>query len=54
MTQQLTIAEASRLFAAGKLSPVELTQDCLARIRALDDRLHSFLLVTEERATRFR
>lgn len=50
MTPQLTIAEASRLFAAGKLSPVELAQDCFRRIRAADGRLNSFLLLTEERA----
>ncbi|HLZ04165.1 MAG TPA: amidase [Bradyrhizobium sp.] len=50
MTPQLTIAEASRLFAARKLSPVELMQDCFRRIRATDDRLNSFLLLTEERA----
>ncbi len=50
MSAQLTIAEASRRIAAGTLSPVELTQDCLSRIRAADDRLHSFLLLTEERA----
>ena len=29
-----TIAEAARLIAAKKLSPVELTQDCLRRIAA--------------------
>jgi aspartyl-tRNA(Asn)/glutamyl-tRNA(Gln) amidotransferase subunit A len=46
----LTIAEASALIAARKLSPVELTKACLSRIKALDDELHSFLLVTEERA----
>ena len=46
----LTIAEASKLIAARKLSPVELTQACLARIRKYDDKLHSFLLLTEERA----
>ncbi len=50
MSAQLTIAEASRQIASGKLSPVELTEDCLARIRAADGRLHSFLLLTEERA----
>ncbi len=50
MTPQLTIAEASRQIATGKLSPVELAQDCLARIHAGDGPLHSFLLVTEERA----
>ena len=50
MDEVLTIAAASRLIAARKLSPVELTQHYLARIRRLDPILHSFLLVTEERA----
>ncbi|MFO1028034.1 MAG: amidase [Acetobacteraceae bacterium] len=45
-----TLAEAARLIAAKKLSPVELTQDCLARIKAHDAALHAFVLVTEERA----
>jgi aspartyl-tRNA(Asn)/glutamyl-tRNA(Gln) amidotransferase subunit A len=46
----LTIAEASALIAARKLSPVELTRICLDRIAAHDATLHSFLLPTEERA----
>jgi aspartyl-tRNA(Asn)/glutamyl-tRNA(Gln) amidotransferase subunit A len=46
----LTIAEASKLIADRKLSPVELTKSCLARIKQFDDQLHSFLLLTEERA----
>jgi aspartyl-tRNA(Asn)/glutamyl-tRNA(Gln) amidotransferase subunit A len=50
MTGLFTIAEAARLIAAKKLSPVELTQSCLDRVRQLDPSLHSFLLVTEERA----
>jgi aspartyl-tRNA(Asn)/glutamyl-tRNA(Gln) amidotransferase subunit A len=50
MDELLTIAEASELIAARKLSPVELTKACLDRIKALDNELHSFLLVTEERA----
>jgi aspartyl-tRNA(Asn)/glutamyl-tRNA(Gln) amidotransferase subunit A len=45
-----TIAEAARLMAAKQLSPVELTQSCLDRVKALDPALDSFLLVTEERA----
>ncbi|WP_428487343.1 amidase [Rhodopila sp.] len=45
-----TIAEAARLIAARKLSPVELTKACLDRIRALNDTLHAFVLPTEERA----
>jgi aspartyl-tRNA(Asn)/glutamyl-tRNA(Gln) amidotransferase subunit A len=50
MGQPLTIAEAAKLIAARKLSPVELTQDCLARVRAHDETLHAFILLTEERA----
>ena len=46
----LTIAEASRLIAARKLSPVELTEACLDRIAALDDQLDSFVTLTAERA----
>ena len=46
----LTIAEAGALIAAKKLSPVELTRMCLDRVAKLDPTLHSFLLVTEERA----
>jgi len=46
----LTIAEAGALIAAKKLSPVELTRLCLDRIEKLDGQLHSFLMVTEDRA----
>jgi aspartyl-tRNA(Asn)/glutamyl-tRNA(Gln) amidotransferase subunit A len=46
----LTIAEASKLIAAKKLSPVELTRISLDRVKKLDPTLHSFLLVTEDRA----
>jgi aspartyl-tRNA(Asn)/glutamyl-tRNA(Gln) amidotransferase subunit A len=46
----LTIAEAGKLIAAKKLSPVELTRMSLDRIKKLDPTLHSFLLVTEDRA----
>jgi aspartyl-tRNA(Asn)/glutamyl-tRNA(Gln) amidotransferase subunit A len=45
-----TIAEAAKQIAAKQLSPVELTRACLDRVKALDDRLHAFVLVTEERA----
>jgi aspartyl-tRNA(Asn)/glutamyl-tRNA(Gln) amidotransferase subunit A len=47
-----TIAEAAGLIEAGSLSPVELTEACLARIAALDDQLDSFVTVTAERARR--
>ncbi len=46
----LTIAEAAKLIAAKQLSPVELTRTCLDRVKKLDPTLHSFLLVTEDRA----
>jgi len=46
----LTIAEAGRLIAAKRLSPVELVKLLLARIEALDARLNAFLLVTERQA----
>jgi aspartyl-tRNA(Asn)/glutamyl-tRNA(Gln) amidotransferase subunit A len=45
-----TIAEAAKLIAAKQLSPVELTQACLDRVRKLEDRLHAFVHLTEERA----
>ena len=46
----LTIAEASRLIADRKLSPVELTEAYLGRIAALDDQLDSFVTLTADRA----
>jgi aspartyl-tRNA(Asn)/glutamyl-tRNA(Gln) amidotransferase subunit A len=46
----LTIAEAGRLIAAKKLSPVELTRVLLERIQAVDPHLNAFLLVTERHA----
>jgi aspartyl-tRNA(Asn)/glutamyl-tRNA(Gln) amidotransferase subunit A len=46
----LTIAEAARLIAARKLSPVELTDAYLERIEMLDDQLASFVTVTADRA----
>ena len=50
MDEILTIAEASRLIAERKLSPVELTQACLDRVTQLDDTLHAFILQTPDRA----
>src|SRR5712671_5175143 len=46
----LTIAELGSLYRKRELSPVEVTKALLARIAAHDDKLHSFLLVTEEAA----
>jgi aspartyl-tRNA(Asn)/glutamyl-tRNA(Gln) amidotransferase subunit A len=50
MESFLTIDEADQLIAAKQLSPVELTRSCLDRVKQLDPILHSFLLVTEDRA----
>ena len=50
MSQHFTIAEASALIAAKKLSPVELTQICLDRTAKLDPTIHAFILHTPERA----
>src|SRR3984957_12131561 len=45
-----TIAQAARQIAAKQLSPTELTRACLERVHALNDRLHAFIHLTEERA----
>jgi aspartyl-tRNA(Asn)/glutamyl-tRNA(Gln) amidotransferase subunit A len=50
MAAFLSIAEAGKLIADKRLSPVELTRICLDRVKKLDPTLHSFLLVTEDRA----
>jgi aspartyl-tRNA(Asn)/glutamyl-tRNA(Gln) amidotransferase subunit A len=50
MEEFLTIAEASRQIASKQISPIEVTQACLDRIKALDPKLNAFLLVTQERA----
>jgi aspartyl-tRNA(Asn)/glutamyl-tRNA(Gln) amidotransferase subunit A len=46
----LTIAEASVKIRAKTLSPVELVQSFMARIKALDPKLNSHILVLEEAA----
>ncbi|WP_274630866.1 amidase [Arvimicrobium flavum] len=50
MNPQLTISQASRLLAEGKISAVELTKDCLSRISQFDGQLNCFIHVTDERA----
>ncbi len=45
-----TIAELSRSLQSGELSSTELTQHMLQRIKAHDDKLNSFVTVTEEAA----
>jgi aspartyl-tRNA(Asn)/glutamyl-tRNA(Gln) amidotransferase subunit A len=47
---RLTVAEASRDIAEGRLSPVALTEAYLERIAALDGGLHSYVTVLSEEA----
>jgi aspartyl-tRNA(Asn)/glutamyl-tRNA(Gln) amidotransferase subunit A len=46
----LTIADASRLIASRKISPVELTQHLLRRIEQFDPQLNAYITVTRELA----
>jgi aspartyl-tRNA(Asn)/glutamyl-tRNA(Gln) amidotransferase subunit A len=50
MNEFPTIVQASALIAARKVSPVELTHHCLARIARLDPVINAFIRVTEDRA----
>jgi aspartyl-tRNA(Asn)/glutamyl-tRNA(Gln) amidotransferase subunit A len=45
-----TIAEASAALAKRDVSPVELVEDCLRRIEALDPTLHSYVLTLPDKA----
>jgi aspartyl-tRNA(Asn)/glutamyl-tRNA(Gln) amidotransferase subunit A len=45
-----TISDLARQIQAGTLSPVDLTEQCLARLDALDGTLNAFRLVHRERA----
>jgi aspartyl-tRNA(Asn)/glutamyl-tRNA(Gln) amidotransferase subunit A len=45
-----TIVELSEALRARKISPVELTRDCLARIEKLNPALNAFIAVTAESA----
>jgi aspartyl-tRNA(Asn)/glutamyl-tRNA(Gln) amidotransferase subunit A len=47
---KMTIDEAGKLLRQGKLSSVELTQAHLERIRAVDDKVKAFTLVTDDLA----
>ena len=46
----LTIAQASALIRARRLSPIELTRACIDRVHRLDGRLNSHLLLLEDQA----
>src|ERR1700761_5823161 len=45
---EMTAAELSRAFHDGDLSPVEVTEACLARIEALDSQINAFCLIDAE------
>ena len=45
-----TIESLSRAIRQGKISPVEATEECLARIRHLAARLHAFITLDAEGA----
>src|SRR5271169_6837364 len=45
-----SLTDVSELLRSKKLSPVELTQACLARIEALNPELNAFITVTAEMA----
>lgn len=47
---KLSLSEASDLIRAKKISPVELTQECLKRIDRLNPKLNAFITVTAESA----
>jgi aspartyl-tRNA(Asn)/glutamyl-tRNA(Gln) amidotransferase subunit A len=46
----ISLLEAAELLRQGKVSPVELTRDCLARIEKLNPALNAFVAVTAEDA----
>jgi Asp-tRNA(Asn)/Glu-tRNA(Gln) amidotransferase A subunit family amidase len=47
---RLSIGHASQLLRSKKVSPVELTQDCLRRIEQLNPKLNAFITVIGETA----
>lgn len=47
---QLNLSEASELVRTRKISPVELTKECLSRIERLNPKLNAFITVTADAA----
>lgn len=47
---QLSLSEASQLLRTKKVSPVELTNECLSRIERLNAKLNAFITVTADSA----
>jgi aspartyl-tRNA(Asn)/glutamyl-tRNA(Gln) amidotransferase subunit A len=48
---QLNLDEASQLLRSKKISPVQLTQECLSRIERFNGKLNAFITVTADSAT---
>ena len=48
----LSLAEAAKLIQAREVSPLDLTEACIARAEALDETLHAYLTMTFETARR--
>jgi aspartyl-tRNA(Asn)/glutamyl-tRNA(Gln) amidotransferase subunit A len=49
-TEPASLVEAARLIEAKQLSPVDLAEACLARIRERNDELHAFITLSEDGA----
>jgi aspartyl-tRNA(Asn)/glutamyl-tRNA(Gln) amidotransferase subunit A len=49
-TSQLNLNEASQLLRSKKVSPVELTRECLTRIEQFNPKLNAFITVTTDSA----
>src|SRR5437763_11404421 len=47
---QLSLSEASQLVRSKKVSPVELTHECLSHIERLNPKLNAFITVTADSA----
>lgn len=47
---QLSLSEASQLVRSKKVSPVELTHECLSRIERFNPKLNAFITITAESA----
>jgi len=47
---KLSLSEASQLVRSKKVSPVELTQECLSQIERLNSKLNAFITVTADSA----
>lgn len=47
---QLDLSDTSQLIRSGKVSPIELTQECLNRIGRLNEKLNAFITVTTDSA----